>query len=76
MTTKLIGAGAAVAVLHWGLHCPFWVAVFITAGGMVWIWRPAAAGKTIFVMDQATGQMTPQPLDRAGERYLNTRKES
>lgn len=77
MTTRLTAAGFATAILHWGLHCPWWIAIGASALGVWFIFgNPSGAGKTIFVMDQATGQMTPQPMDRAGERYLSTRKDN
>lgn len=51
----------------------------ITAGliagiALFLVWGAPAATKTIFVLDNETGQMTAQPLDKAAQRYLDTKE--
>lgn len=39
------------------------------------VWGAPAATKTIFVLDNETGEMKAQPIDKHAEKYLGTRKD-
>lgn len=76
--TLLMLIGAAVALMHWGLHLPLAWSIVLTLVGVGWLggrslW-PGRDRKVVIVQDLTTGASEFQPMDAATRRYLATRK--